>query len=209
MHEKVLTKHGLEILRKLKTIDSPYLENWVLAGGTGLALQLGHRISDDFDLFRTDDLDLRKLHKVLPKLGSYETLQESDDTLTILAKSTKISFFRISDPFVFDTLPFHSFQIAAIAEIALMKLVAISSRGSRKDFVDLYTIARGGQPLGQFFELLPKKYASSRINAYHILKSLTYFEDAEVEPMPSMLVPFDWEECKAFFIREATRIVLE
>jgi hypothetical protein len=89
-----------------------------------------------------------------------------------------------------------------------MKLVAISGRGSRKDFADLYLILQNGPALEDYFDMLPRKYGSSRINTYHILKSLTYFEDDEKEPMPRMLVPFDWEECKSFFIRQARAIVL-
>ena len=93
-------------------------------------------------------------------------------------------------------------------DMALMKLVAISGRGSRKDFADLYTILRDPPSLPDYFELLPRKYDPSRLNTYHILKSLTYFEDAETEPMPRMCVPFDWQECKDFFVREARAIVL-
>ena len=89
-----------------------------------------------------------------------------------------------------------------------MKLVAISGRGCRKDFADLYLILQDEPSLEGYFDLLPRKYGESRVNAYHILKSLTYFDDAESEPMPQMLVPFDWKECKAFFIREARAIVL-
>jgi len=89
-----------------------------------------------------------------------------------------------------------------------MKLIAISGRGSRKDFVDLHTILRSGPILQDYFELLPKKYGPGRANVYHILKSLTYFEGAEQEPPPPMLEPFDWDECKSFFVREAHAIVL-
>jgi hypothetical protein len=89
-----------------------------------------------------------------------------------------------------------------------MKLAAISSRGSRKDFVDLYTILRGGLELEQCFAWLPEKYGEGRVNSYHVLKSLTYFEDAEREPLPRMFEPFDWQECRAFFVREAHAIVL-
>ena len=72
-----------------------------------------------------------------------------------------------------------------------MKLIAISGRGSRKDFIDLYTILRNGPILKDFFPLLPIKYGAGRANVYHILKSLTYFKDAEREPPPTMLEPFD------------------
>jgi hypothetical protein len=100
------------------------------------------------------------------------------------------------------------FSIASVEEIALMKLAAVSSRGSRKDFADLYVILQQGGTLEAYFELLPRKYGASRVNTYHILKSLTYFADAEKEPMPRMLVPFDWDECKAFFVRQARSILL-
>ena len=89
-----------------------------------------------------------------------------------------------------------------------MKLVAISSRGSRKDFADLYTILQNRGTLEAYFDMLPRKYGASRLNTYHILKSLAYFDDAEKEPMPRMLIPFDWDECKAFFVRQARAIIL-
>jgi hypothetical protein len=98
--------------------------------------------------------------------------------------------------------------VADIRDIALMKLIAISGRGCRKDFVDLFTIVRIGVALQDLLGLLPKKYGAGRVNAYHILKSLTYFEDAEKEPMPVMLEPLNWKECKAFFTREAHSLVL-
>ena len=54
MHEKVLSKNSLELLKEFESDPSSLFENWILAGGTGLALQLGHRISDYFDFFRND-----------------------------------------------------------------------------------------------------------------------------------------------------------
>ncbi len=208
MHEKVLPQHSLELLTELEKDSSIFLKGWTLAGGTGLAFHFGHRISEDLDFFRTDDLDVRSLHDVLGAHGKYETLQEAEHTLTVLIRETKFSFFRVHDPFLFDSHPHRFFSIASVSDIALMKLAAISGRGSRKDFADLYMILQAPPGLETYFELMPRKYGSSRVNTYHVLKSLTYFDDAESEPMPQMLVPFDWEECKAFFIREARAIVL-
>jgi hypothetical protein len=173
-----------------------------------LALHLGHRVSEDFDFFRTDAFDLNALHAALKPQGSYETLQEAEHTLTVMLGGVKMSFFRVSDPFLFKALPYRFFAIADVRDIALMKLIAISGRGSRKDFVDLYRILRSGLSLSDYFALLPKKYGPERVNAYHILKSLAYFEDAEQEPLPVMREPLNWQECKAFFLREAHAIVL-
>ena len=208
MHENVLPEHSDRLLEALEDLGSPRLDGWTLAGGTGLALQLGHRVSEDFYFFRTDHMDVRQLHEVFSDLCDYETLQEAEHTLTIIAYETKISFFRVPDPFIFDRKDYRFFKVAAVDEIALMKLVAVSGRGSRKDFIDLCRILRTGKGLQEYFDLLPEKYSDQRLNNYLILKSLTFFEDAEREPMPKMLQPFDWEECREFFIREAHALVL-
>ncbi len=208
MHEKVLPKGSKALLARLETNAASDFGEWTLAGGTGLALWLGHRISDDFDFFRTQGMDRNLLHGLFKGFGAYETLQESEHTLTVLAEGTKISFFQIPDPFLFERTQYRFFLLSDIRDIALMKLIAISGRGSRKDFIDLYTVLRSGPALSDLFDLLPEKYGPGRANVYHILKSLTYFEDAEREPAPTMLEPLDWEECKAFFVREAHAIVL-
>jgi hypothetical protein len=208
MHEKALPGRSVELLKRLEKVESPALRGWTLAGETGLALHLGHRASDDFDFFRTEGFDAAGLHDVFRSQGPYEVLQEAERTLTVISCRTKLSFFEIPDPFIYETRPYRFFRLADPRDIALMKLVAISGRGSRKDFVDLYCILRSGPSLGECFGALGKKYSAGRANTYHILKSLTYFADAEKEPPPRMLEPFDWEECKAYFVREAHAIVL-
>lgn len=208
MHERVLPQGSRELLAILEGLTGPELDNWTLAGDTGLALQVGHRISEDFDFFRVEPFEVGRLYGVLREAGPPETLQEDRDTLTVLLEGVKLSFFSVADPFLFDVRKYRFFGIADVRDIALMKLAAISSRGSRKDFVDLYTILRGGLSLERCFEWLPRKYGEGRVNSYHVLKSLTWFEDAEREPMPRLLEPFDWKECKAFFVREAHTIVL-
>jgi hypothetical protein len=208
MHEKVLPRGSKNLLDKLARIAPALLKDWILAGGTGLALHLGHRVSEDFDFFRTDAFDVRAFHRLFRSAGTYETLQEADHTLTVLIKGVKLSLFRVANPFLFKPEPYRSFSVADIRDIALMKLIAVSGRGSRKDFVDLYSILRAEPGLPEYFDWLPKKYGAGRVNSYHILKSLTYFEDAEKEPMPRMLTPFNWKECKAFFVREAHAVVL-
>ena len=208
MHEKVLPRGSRKLLETLESLRIPELEGWTLAGGTGLALRLGHRVSEDFDFFRTDEFSPDRLHQCLGEVGSIELLQEDDRTLTSIVSGVKVSFFSVPDGFLFPTTAYSFFGLADLRDIALMKLAAISGRGSRKDYIDLYTILRGDLSLEQCFQWLPDRYGEGRVNTYHVLKSLTYFDDAEREPMPHMLEPFDWAECKAFFVREAHAIVL-
>ena len=208
MHERALPPGSRKLLDTLKHLSRPALRGWTLAGGTGLALRVGHRFSDDFDFFRTDDMDRRELYDALSFAGEIETLQQGEKTLSVLLSGVKLSFFHVGDPFLFTSTPYSFFRIADARDIALMKLTAIANRGSRKDFIDLFTILQSGPALQEYLDLLPRKYGTGRTNAYQVLISLTYFDDAEGEPMPTMIGPFDWEECKAFFVREAGMIVL-
>ncbi|OGQ55964.1 MAG: hypothetical protein A3I75_06085 [Deltaproteobacteria bacterium RIFCSPLOWO2_02_FULL_50_16] len=208
MHKKALPKGSEKLLMRFEKKSSFELAGWVLAGGTGLALQIGHRVSEDFDFFRTDKYQIKRLHETVKEIGTYETLQEDDKTLTVMVSGIKTSFFCVPDPFIFKTIPYRFFSIADIRDIALMKLIAISGRGSKKDFIDLYAILRKKITLQELVGLVPRKYGSGRANIYHILKSLTYFDDAEKEPVPRMLEPFNWNECRNFFIRQSHRMIL-
>ena len=126
----------------------------------------------------------------------------------MLVDGVKLSFFQVRDPFLFPATPFSFFGVADLRDIGLMKLLAVTNRGSRKDFVDLFTLLQTAPSLSDYLQLLPRKYGPGRVNPYQVATSLTYFEDAEAEPLPRMLVPFEWSACKEFFIREVRALVL-
>jgi hypothetical protein len=208
MREKALPRASRELLARIGAGTPENLQGWTLAGGTGLALRLGHRRSEDFDFFRNSGMESRSLYEALAAITPCETLQSEERALSVLAAGVKMSFFQIAEPFLFDSAPYAFFRIADPRDIALMNLPAITNRGSRKDFVDLYTILRDGPVLKDYLDMLPAKYGEGRLSDYQMLLSLTWFEDAEAEPIPEMLEPFDWEDCKAFFEREARALVL-
>ncbi len=208
MYENILPEKSKNLLAALNCESAPELNGWVLAEGTGLALQLGHRQSEDFDFFRTDDMDVRELHTVLSRIGRYETLVDIDHSLNVIMQKVKLSFFRIREPFLHEPIPWMFAGIADYRDIALMKLLAISNRGSRKDFIDLYMLLTGGLKLTTLMDEFALKYGEDRMNYYHVLKSLTWFEDAEKEPMPRMLTKFSWKRCRAYFEEQARRITL-
>ncbi len=91
-------------------------------------------------------------------------------------------------------------------DIATMKVDAISSRGSKKDLVDLYFLLEK-YSLDEILKFFSEKYHDIKYNRVHILKSLTYFESAEKEPMPNMIKEVEWEEIKKV-ITEKTRSFL-
>jgi hypothetical protein len=96
-------------------------------------------------------------------------------------------------------LPLHKTKYGALADpldIALMKLIAIGQRGSKRDFVDVACLLRKfpNVSLGELLELLPRKYGST--NRAHLVRALTYFADAESDPMPRMRWSLKWGEIK-------------
>jgi hypothetical protein len=185
---------------------------FTLAGGTGLALQLGHRISMDFDWFCTDkelpaDLAVR-LRGLEPAL---QILQDRLDTFECLLGEVKCSFFGFGSPLGTSPMNFYGLPLAPVVDIAAMKLVAISQRGARKDFYDLYEILQQID-LRRITRRLAELYVSPRPNPVHIAKSLVYFDDAERDPQPIMLKETSWAAVRSFFeerIKEFTHILLE
>ena len=99
---------------------------------------------------------------------------------------------------IFPAVPFLGVDLADYREIGAMKLDAVQSRGKKRDFVDLWAIFQKGIILGDLLSYFQKKYAGVAYNTQHLLKSLTYFADAEEDEMPQMLVKVSWEEIKDF-----------
>jgi hypothetical protein len=183
------------------------VRRFYLAGGTALALHLGHRRSRDFDFFGARDFTPQDLLSALRTTGEVHVLQEARGTLTVRVGDVPTSFFHYDYPLL---RPLHDspwgLKLADPADIAAMKLWAIAGRGSRKDFVDLYAYARAVEGLEEVFRRFRQKYQGITVDAYHLLRSLSYFEDAEAEPMPEMLHAAGWDDIKAFFRAEAIRL---
>lgn len=183
-------KHLFSFLSEQKWLDMFYL-----AGGTALALQIGHRQSIDFDFFTKNPFDRKEIIKNTTKYGTFELFTEGANTLHGSLNGVQISFFRLEDKLLQKTTNFKHLHIASMLDIAVMKLNAISGRGTKKDFVDLYFLIREFS-LPELFKGYETKYGKSISNNYHLLKSLTYFGDAEKQPLPKMFVEVSWNEVK-------------
>lgn len=194
MHPKVLSDAAWHVVADLSRAD--LLEGWVLAGGTGLALQLGHRYSEDLDLFRPSAFDPERLAEALSRVGETVVQSRSEDTLHALVGDLRLSFLRARPPLLFPGAAYRDLSVADPRDIAVMKVIAIGGRGSRKDFVDLYFYLQGGATLDGVFELIRRRFQRLDYNEYHLLKSLAYFEHAETEPMPSMIKLVEWSEVR-------------
>ena len=207
MHPDILNTPQQSALAVLSRL--PLVQEFYLAGGTALAMHLGHRQSVDFDFFRPEPFDPQRLLQELPAPPRVAVLQEARNTLTVDFRGVKTSFFAYPHSLLRPLVPGpQAIRLADIPDIAAMKLAAIAGRGSRKDFVDLYWICRQCFPLKEAFVYLQAKFTGQDYDLYHILRSLSYFADAEQEPMPVLRQSLTWEEIKKFLTAEAARLRL-
>ena len=195
------TKANLEIL-----IKKAMLKNFYLVGGTGAALQLKHRVSLDLDFFSKKDIDTKTLIQKIKTQGKFSIERETENTLIGIFNGTRVSFLKYDYPLLFDLKQIKGIKIADLRDIGCMKIDAVSSRGMKRDFVDLFFICREAISLKNLLSLFKKKYKSVNYNRLHILKSLVYFEDAENNLMPRMILPTSWQEVKNFFKEEIRKI---
>ncbi|KKP32413.1 MAG: hypothetical protein UR22_C0012G0050 [Parcubacteria group bacterium GW2011_GWC2_32_10] len=190
----------------LTCIEIPLFEKngWYLAGGTALALQSGHRVSVDLDFFTLEkQFDEKKVAEELSTFGNWETTFIKEGTVYGKIDGAKISlisypFFKPSESF----LKIGTISILSPKDIGAMKIIAISQRGKKRDFFDLYWISKNIQPLSKSIEIMQKHYIVKQ-NDGHILKSLTYFNDAEDDKDPIINFKASWKEVKNFFKKEA------
>jgi hypothetical protein len=195
------TQRNLALLAKAGVLQPFYL-----AGGTAAALYLGHRLSIDLDFFGPDPLAADDLTARLADLGSFRRDYVAKDTLLGEFEEVKISFFRYHYPLVAEPTIVLGARVAALEDLVAMKLEAISQRGTRRDFIDLYFICEHRMSLDEALRWHTEKYRIVETNRVHLIKSLAYFVDAEDQPMPEMLVEVDWSQVKRFFTREAKRL---
>jgi hypothetical protein len=182
--------------------DRALLKDAYLAGGTGLALHMGHRLSVDLDFFVRELFDEEALLQRIQEVPGFSLVSRSPQTLHANIQGTKVSFLGYRYPLLFPLALFAGVPVADQRDIACMKISAIAGRGTKRDFIDLY-FAAGRFGLAELLGLFSRKYVQTGYNRIHILKSLVFFDDAEKDPLPHMLAPLDWNAVKLFFRHEA------
>jgi len=197
-HKRVIDEKAWEVLDFLS--KNNIFKNFYLGGGTGCALILGHRYSFDFDFFSEKKFNSSEMiKKILPlKSLNLNIEKEEEDTLIFFVKDIMFSFFYYPYKLIENPLYYKGINIASLSDLGCMKLDTIAGRGKKRDFIDLYFIVKK-IPFEELFSLYIKKYKIKN-NIIHVIKSLTYFEDAEKDPMPRMIKNVKWEKVKKFFM---------
>jgi len=205
MFEEILSSEAINIIESL----SPHLDTFYLAGGTGLALQLGHRRSDDLDFFA--DLIFNP-DSMLSRFSADKVLFTELGTVHCELRGIRISFLYYDVPLIQPLLLWRGIRIAHYKDIVAEKIKTISQRGAKKDFIDLYAALKLKSSIKEVCSIFKNRFKESDINYYHIGKSLVFFEDAENEPSPLMLLTgedWKWENIKSFFLKNIDRFEYE
>lgn len=209
MNVKCLPLNCKKVLNKITSIINGY--DFILAGGTALTLQLGHRKSIDLDFFAKKLFDTGKLFEELASTGLNVQLQdESKGTLYVIINNVRLSFLYYPYPFMEDVIKWQGIALASPIDIAGMKAVAIIQRGAKRDFIDLYFVLQD-IPFWKVACNMVKRYTKQRINPVSFGKAIVYFNDAETDPDPeycSKIRP-TWKETKYFFMKNVKQMVLD
>ena len=202
MRLEILDSKRKKLLSKLGFLNK---QGFYMAGGTALALQIGHRTSLDFDFYINKKFDSAKLYQELRKrFEKVILLQKAEDTLIVKLNEVAASFFYYSYPMVFPPAEINGLRIASKQDIAAMKIIAVSDRGTRRDFVDVYFLMKEFS-LENIFSFVKQKYPE--FNIYVGLRGLTYFADADKKQQRKLYLfgTASWPKIKEFLIEEVKK----
>lgn len=191
LHKSAVKPELLRLLDQLMQID--VFSDLRLVGGTALALHIGHRESVDIDLF--GEIDFEEQEKNIEITGNIEVLKKSKNISVLSIDNIKVDIVNYKYPWISALVKEDNYRLASLKDIGAMKLNAITGRGTKKDFIDIYYLLKHFS-IHDLFEFYIEKFEDG--NLFLVKKSLTYFDDAEPEPMPVMKENITWEEIKAY-----------
>ncbi|MBK6912249.1 MAG: nucleotidyl transferase AbiEii/AbiGii toxin family protein [Ignavibacteriales bacterium] len=202
MHKEILTENQLKLLSLLKDFSNDY----ILVGGTAIALYLGHRYSIDFDLFTSKVIKRKSIKNYLIKNGHSlnQLIKEEADQIHFMVNDVKITFFQY--PFsINETVDFESIiKIPTLINLAAMKAFALGGRGKWKDYVDIYFLLKDHFSLDDIIKRAEGLFGNV-FNDKLFREQLTYFEDINYdEEVIYLNTPIDNDVIKKFLIDAAT-----
>ncbi|SRR5258708_2621504 len=202
MFEDILESNTKKFVENIKGSDFPPLT--YLAGGTAIALQIGHRKSFDLDFFTPTEFKENQWEQKFVQDWDFKIIQRDWQTLTGEIKNIKFSLFYYKYKLINQILKFKNISIASLEDLSAMKLDTIISRSTKRDFIDIYYLAKkfGMNKLFKFYE---DKYGNLEEKELMIKKALLYFDEADLDEMPNMLIDTDWNMVKKFFKTNITQ----
>lgn len=202
LHYEAIDPPTLEVLKRLLQI--PEFSGLRLVGGTSLALQLGHRKSVDIDLFGLLEADDLSVSDALRIFKSVTIVQKTENITIYSIEGIKVDIVNYTYPWLAPEKEADNIRLAQLEDIAAMKLSAVTGRGTKKDFVDISFLFQHFS-LKQMLEFYSRKYYDG--SEFLVLKSLTYFVDADQEQDPVMLRKMEWQDIKGSIVKNVEEYV--
>jgi len=205
MHLEVIKSKQKKVFKELKKFPRFYL-----AGGTALALQIGHRVSVDFDMFWKKEIPKHLLPKVRQVFKEYKVkvLKSYSDNLTVSIDGIQLTFVTYPFPLLFKLVNFEGVNLLSVREIGLTKAYTVGRRASLKDYVDLYFIIKERYlTIEEIIRLSKKKYREE-FNARLFLEQLVYLEDVKNVHIEFLKEKITKEKIQRFFEKEVRKIKL-
>ena len=203
MFLKALKSEQQKIFKRLKHFPKFYL-----AGGTALALQIGHRISVDFDFFSEKEISPGLLDKLIKIFKDFkvEAVINHSEQLSVNVNKIKIDFVKYNFPPLMDLSEFWGIKFLSIPEIAAAKAYTIGRRITFKDYIDLYFILRGKFVFLQNLIAICKKKYKDEFNERLFLEQLISLEEAEETPIEFLRKPITKRTMAEFFKKEIKKL---
>ena len=205
MHPEAISLKRQKIFQELKNFSQFYL-----AGGTALALHIGHRMSDDFDLFSEKDIPvdlLEKVEKIFKEL-IIDIIINHSEQLSLVIDQTKVDFVKYPFSLVSSLIKYEGVKIIKIPEIAAMKAYTIGRRATYKDYIDLYFIlSEKHSSLPEIIKISKEKF-KEHFDPRLFLEQLVYLEDIQEEPIQFLKKKVGKKELEDFFQKEIKKIKL-
>jgi len=204
MHPEAITSKQKSIFDKLESFPEYYL-----AGGTALALQIGHRLSIDFDFFSEKEISVQVLPKIKKIFRNFkiEVVINHPEQLTVRLDGINLTFVKYPFPPIFKLEKYKGVKLLSIPEIAATKAYVLGRRATQKDYIDLYYILRGKYlTLEKLIKIASKKY--KEFNPRLFLEQLIYLEDVENIQIQFLKRGASKREIKIFFQNQIKKVKL-
>ena len=198
------TAQLVEIIKKSPPL---FLESFYLSGGTALSLQIGHRESEDLDFFSREPFNPLKIQQQLTGFGKLTDVEIAAGTLKAYLNGVKLQFLEYPYDLIEQYSNWEGVNLSSVLDIGCTKLQTVGMRGSKKDLIDVYFLLEVFS-LTELFNAMQKKYKNIEYSQTHILKSLVYFADAELQPMPKMHKAVEWDEVKKKLVETVRQVSL-
>lgn len=186
LHQEILSKDQ----KKLLPLIRMFYDKFYLAGGTAIALQLGHRRSIDFDLFTSGKVEQRKIRSLIVKNHRIDrVIVDDQNEYTLIVDGVKLTFLHYPFKIKLSRRLEDYIRMPDLATLSAMKAYALSRRAKWKDYIDLYWVMEKHCGIMEIIKRAGTIF-KTEFNEKNFRQQLAYFKDIDYTEEVDWLVDF-------------------